>query len=235
VRCAQALLARQLHAPWPGLQRGSGDTAHRAPLRRGAGAWALRPRPGREGRPGVGRRREHVPRLQGRAAGGGANRGLHRGLCHRPDRAAHAARARPGGGARRCAPGGGGAGRARAARQGGSRMITRLISRMMPLHMDSIRRVAVLVAMLWSATPTRADGEPRRAGPLTDPDRVVAMQPADPPRYLAPVSDSVFGVRLIRSTDAPGRPVSAELGPWGPDARHVYSKQQPWNATGTLL
>src|SRR5262245_53370512 len=97
------------------------------------------------------------------------------------------------------------------------------------------RRAALLTAMLSGATLTQAQAQdtPRRA--LTDPERVIATRPASKPRYLVPTVDPDYGTRLIRITDEPGQPISPALGAWGPDARHVYSKQQPWNATGTLL
>src|SRR5262252_5948736 len=99
----------------------------------------------------------------------------------------------------------------------------------------SLRRAAVFVFMLCGVTPARAQDASHRAAPLTDPDRVIDMQPAALPRYLEPVVDPVYGVRRIRISGEPGREISPALGAWGPDARHVYSKQQPWNATGTLL
>src|SRR5262249_30711646 len=93
----------------------------------------------------------------------------------------------------------------------------------------------VFTAMRCAVTIARAQAAARRAGPLTDPHRVVAMRPASKPRYRVPIVDPDYGTRLIRITDEPGQPISPALGAWGPDARHVYSKQQPWNATGTLL
>src|SRR4051812_23509015 len=55
------------------------------------------------------------------------------------------------------------------------------------------------------------------------------------PDYLAPAADPATGVRIVRITDDAGRPVRGLGGRWGADARHVYSKQQAWNADQTLL
>ncbi|TMQ69976.1 MAG: hypothetical protein E6K80_09960 [Candidatus Eisenbacteria bacterium] len=40
---------------------------------------------------------------------------------------------------------------------------------------------------------------------------------------------------IERITDDPGLPTTPLAGTWGRDARHVYSKQQPWNSDNTLL
>src|SRR5262245_1180731 len=76
---------------------------------------------------------------------------------------------------------------------------------------------------------------PGLAGMLTDPKLAIAVRQTARPGYLEPVVDPTFHTRLMRVTNDPGRPAAPVSGNWGPDARHVYSKQQAWNATGTML
>src|SRR5439155_715853 len=61
-------------------------------------------------------------------------------------------------------------------------------------------------------------------------------EPGTPkPAYLVPVRPAPFGVPIMRIANNPGLPTTPVSGTWGSDARHVYSKQQPWNAAETLL
>jgi hypothetical protein len=53
------------------------------------------------------------------------------------------------------------------------------------------------------------------------------------PAYLQPTRDA--GSTLVRIVGDAGTPIEGMPGTWGKDARHVYSKQQPWNADGSLL
>ncbi|MEO6461678.1 MAG: hypothetical protein ABIP29_01235, partial [Candidatus Eisenbacteria bacterium] len=53
--------------------------------------------------------------------------------------------------------------------------------------------------------------------------------------YLERTRDPTFGTTLVRIAGDTGAPTAPVRGTWGADARHVYSKQQPWNADGTLL
>lgn len=55
------------------------------------------------------------------------------------------------------------------------------------------------------------------------------------PGYLERTRDPVFGTTLVRIAGDAGTPVRPGQGTWGRDARHVYSKQQPWNSDGSLL
>ena len=70
---------------------------------------------------------------------------------------------------------------------------------------------------------------------VTNKDKLFAIPPMGKPAYRVPVRDPVFGTTLTRIANDPGASTSPVHGKWGPDARHVYSKQQPWNATGTLM
>ena len=56
------------------------------------------------------------------------------------------------------------------------------------------------------------------------------------PSYFAPVVDSTFGTRVTRIAGASGTPIGGGVpGTWGNDVRHHYSKNQPWNADGSLI
>jgi hypothetical protein len=98
-------------------------------------------------------------------------------------------------------------------------------------------RVAAAVAALalaWTGV-ARAQLAPGMAGTLTDAAKVVPVAPVARPSYMAPSIDPTFRTRLMRITNDPGTPVAPVPGVWGTDARHVYSKQQAWNANGKLL
>ena len=66
-------------------------------------------------------------------------------------------------------------------------------------------------------------------------DACLADRSSSKPPYLRSVSDDDFGTRLTRITGDPGRPLGRLDGRWGKDARHVYSKQQPWSADQKLF
>ncbi len=56
------------------------------------------------------------------------------------------------------------------------------------------------------------------------------------PAYLANGADTVTGCRVTRVSGNPGEPLQGAVhGVWGTDSRHHYSKDQPWNADGSLL
>lgn len=55
------------------------------------------------------------------------------------------------------------------------------------------------------------------------------------PSYLQPFTDDASGMRIVRITGDPGSPLQHVEGTWGKDARHVYSKQQPWSADQKLF
>ncbi len=61
------------------------------------------------------------------------------------------------------------------------------------------------------------------------------MAPAPRPGYVAPTYDPTFGSIVTRITNDPGLPTGAVPGTWGRDARHVYSRQQPWSSDNALL
>lgn len=54
------------------------------------------------------------------------------------------------------------------------------------------------------------------------------------PRYRASYTDSLMGSLVTRVGGDSGVSLPNGLGVWGADSRHVYSKQQPWNADQSL-
>jgi len=55
------------------------------------------------------------------------------------------------------------------------------------------------------------------------------------PSYLLSTTDPTFGTSLMRITGNTGQMPIPVSGMWGSDARHVYSKQEPWNSDETLI
>ncbi len=94
-----------------------------------------------------------------------------------------------------------------------------------------------LIALLASGSesPVRAASVPGFLGTLTDSSAVFSIPAVPRPAYRDTLLDPVFGTRLTRITADPGTALGGTLGTWGTDARQIYSKQQPWNATGTLI
>src|SRR5437870_5206280 len=83
------------------------------------------------------------------------------------------------------------------------------------------------------------------SGILTDPTVVLTEPNLPKPGYLVPLTPAPLGVPCLRdgnnvNASAPtidpmtGTPVSG-CGSWGNDARHVYSKQEPWSADESLI
>lgn len=70
---------------------------------------------------------------------------------------------------------------------------------------------------------------------VTDSSRVFGIPKVPRPAYRIPVADPTFGTPVSRIAGDPVGSTAPVTGSWGRDARHVYSKQQPWNSTGTLL
>jgi len=91
----------------------------------------------------------------------------------------------------------------------------------------------VSAPVVTAPAPSTPDGF--SPGLKTDPTTVLAEPETPKPAYLARVSLAPFGVPIMRFTNDPGLPTTPVRGTWGTDARHVYSKQQPWNADETLI
>ena len=84
-------------------------------------------------------------------------------------------------------------------------------------------------------TTTTLTGGGFLSGLVTDPT-VVLTEPETPrPAYELPVRPAVFHVPIMRIANDPGLPTLPVSGTWGSDARHVYSKQQPWSADESLI
>jgi len=64
---------------------------------------------------------------------------------------------------------------------------------------------------------------------------VLAGGAAARPAYLVPERDPALGTTIVRIAGDTGTAIPGSKGTWGRDARHVYSKQAPWNADGSLL
>ena len=98
-----------------------------------------------------------------------------------------------------------------------------------------VRLAASVLLVLTVAGTARAPLPAGMSGTIGDASKVIAQPQLAKPSYLAPSIDPQFHTRLLRITNDPGQPTAPVEGVWGTDARHVYSKQQPWNATGTML
>src|SRR5439155_13878349 len=73
------------------------------------------------------------------------------------------------------------------------------------------------------------------SGILTDPTVVLSEPNLPKPTYLVPMVPSPFGVPCTRDGNNVGLSTSPVGGSWGSDARHVYSKQEPWNSDESLI
>ena len=91
------------------------------------------------------------------------------------------------------------------------------------------------VAVSVAAAPASSTPDGFAPALETDPARVMTEPEMPKPAYLARVNPAPFGVPIMRITNDPGLPTIPVPGTWGTDARHVYSKQQPWNSDNTLL
>src|SRR5262252_6561606 len=101
-------------------------------------------------------------------------------------------------------------------------------------------RVAAAVATAWlaiAAAPARgAEVKPAPVPAMTtDAGAVYAIPSAARPAYLVPFTDPTFHSQLTRIGNDSGASPTPLPGSWGSDARHVYSKQQPWNSDQTLI
>jgi len=70
---------------------------------------------------------------------------------------------------------------------------------------------------------------------VTDPSLVFAEPNVPRPAYLSPITDPTFHTPVTRIGGDTGAPTTPISGTWGSDARHVYSKQQPWSSDGSLI
>src|SRR5205807_1839257 len=73
---------------------------------------------------------------------------------------------------------------------------------------------------------------------ITDPNAVFNVPVVSKPDYLKSFTDAIFGTRITRIAGIPGTTIPATggtPGTWSADARHMYSKDQPWNSDGSLI
>ncbi len=75
---------------------------------------------------------------------------------------------------------------------------------------------------------------------ITNASLVFSVPAVGRPGYLAPFADPTFGTTITRIADDPAKPLTwtgppSGSGTWGSDARHHYSKDQPWSSDGALL
>jgi len=91
----------------------------------------------------------------------------------------------------------------------------------------AIRRALVILAVAIVGVACHDD---RVGSPSGD-------APVPKPGYLSPIRLAPFDLPVVRVANDPGTAIvtTAGTGTWGADARHHYSKDQPWNADGTLL
>jgi uncharacterized protein YjdB len=75
------------------------------------------------------------------------------------------------------------------------------------------------------------------SGLVTDPWVVFTVPVAAKPAYLSTMVPSPFGTKVTRIAGDPGTSLSwpTGTGTWGSDARHHYSKDQPWSSDGSLI
>jgi chitodextrinase len=70
---------------------------------------------------------------------------------------------------------------------------------------------------------------------ITDPNLIFSVPQMANLAYLSPSIDPTFGSTVVRIANDTGKFTSPVNGVWGSDARHHYSKDQPWNSDNTLL
>ena len=97
-----------------------------------------------------------------------------------------------------------------------------------------------ITALLMAGSVAAAGAAPLPRGPsatalLIDPFAVFAVPQVPKPAYVAPFADPTFGSTVERVGNNVGASTAPVPGTWGSDARHVYSKQQPWSSDNSLL
>ena len=95
--------------------------------------------------------------------------------------------------------------------------------------------IAVGTMLACAGKPSAQVVPPGFVGTIMDSSAVFSLPALPRPAYRQTITDPTFGTKITRITGDPGTVISPTLGVWGTDARHVYSKQQPWNSTGTLI
>ncbi len=70
---------------------------------------------------------------------------------------------------------------------------------------------------------------------VTDSSKVFSPPSVSRPGYLAQTTDPTFNTKITRIANDSGNSMSPVSGSWDQLSRHHYSKEQPWNADGSLL
>jgi len=73
------------------------------------------------------------------------------------------------------------------------------------------------------------------SGLLTDPTVVLTEPDMPKPGYMTSVTPGPLDVPCMRTGNNVGLATIPVSGTWGSDARHVYSKQEPWSADESLI
>ena len=74
-----------------------------------------------------------------------------------------------------------------------------------------------------------------RSGIITNPSTVFSEPDLPRPAYFQRITPAPLNVPIMRITNDTGASTAPVSGVWGSDARHVYAKQQPWNADESLI
>jgi hypothetical protein len=93
------------------------------------------------------------------------------------------------------------------------------------LGMLVLAAVAVLVSLLCASASAQT----------TDSSQVFPIPKISKPGYLNPITDPTFGTEVTRIAGNAGTPIDAVDGRWGREARHHYSKDQPWSSDESLI
>jgi hypothetical protein len=91
---------------------------------------------------------------------------------------------------------------------------------------------------LYAEMPLPLDPNYTIPGLVTSSTAVYAIPQFPKQPYGVPFIYTTFGTRLIRIAGVPDQDLLIPgwgLGTWGGNARHHYSKDQPWNSDGTLI
>jgi hypothetical protein len=96
---------------------------------------------------------------------------------------------------------------------------------------------ALAVSQLAMPSPAGATSYPGFMPMVTDSSQVFSIPSVPKPSYLVPATDPTFGTPIMRISNDGGASLTTATGSgtWGADARHHYSKDQPWNSDGTLI
>jgi len=96
----------------------------------------------------------------------------------------------------------------------------------------------ILVSIAWASLPAAPAAATTYSGfvnMVTDSSLVFTVLAVPKAVYMVPFVDPVFGTRVVRIANDPGTSTAPVSGTWGTDARHHYSKTQPWSSDNSLI